>query len=85
METTKTTTMMARPVLETERGWVRADDAAEQLGVHRATLWNWRKQGKIRFAKVGRTLFYDLQSLADQLDEFAKQNSTTTTTTTNEA
>ena len=74
-----TTTKNGRAVPRIGTNWVRGTDAAEMIGVTRATLWNWRNEGKIRFAKIGGAVFYDIEEFYDRVEGAANQNSAATT------
>ncbi len=47
--------------------WVSTDQAAQMLGVHRITLWNWRKKDILQPVRFGNTMRYktsDIEALA---------------------
>ncbi len=52
----------------TDKQWVTAPEAAEYLGVAVSTLYRWRKEGRLRFyrlgARVSRIKRQDLDALA---------------------
>lgn len=60
---------------------VRADVAAELLGVEEHRLKNWRYQGKPpRWHAVGKFVMYDLHDLAELLEVHSALSSTLDTT-----
>jgi excisionase family DNA binding protein len=42
---------------------LRTQGLADVLGVHKRTIDNWRKKGKIPYMKPSRTVFYDLDTV----------------------
>jgi len=53
----------------TPEKWITTGQAAEMLGVHRITLWHWRKKEilkPVRFGSVMRYRLRDIEALAAQ-------------------
>lgn len=44
---------------EKEIEYIKEKDLAKMLGLNKITLYHWRKQGKIKFKKIGRLIYYD--------------------------
>lgn len=40
---------------------------AEYLGVHRQTIYNWKKKGLLKYKEIGRIILFDQ-------DDFLKEN-----------
>jgi hypothetical protein len=54
------------------RDWISEKEAQQLLGKKNTALWTLRKEGKLKFTKVGGKTFYDLKSLIHLLDSGVK-------------
>lgn len=41
------------------KGFIKEKELAKSLGLNQITLYHWRKQGKIKFKKIGKLIYYD--------------------------
>lgn len=56
-------------IREVERIWLTTRDAAQYLGTKTAFLHNLRKEGKLHYYKIGKTIFFrkaDIDRLISQ-------------------
>ena len=56
------------PDVLAQNGWVRHGEAAEALGLSRATLQRLRSSGKLPYAKLGRGVFYRTSDICALLE-----------------
>jgi len=43
--------------------WRRTNDAAAEFDVSRTTLNNWREDERVRWTRIGGTIYYDVASI----------------------
>ena len=48
-----------------EPDWRRSDEAAAAFDVTRTTLVNWREDARVRWSKIGGTVYYDVSSIEE--------------------
>ncbi|MAQ94830.1 MAG: hypothetical protein CMM84_15040 [Rhodothermaceae bacterium] len=56
------------------KGWLTNAEAMEYLGLSRPTLARYRKDGKLPYAKVGSSVFYQLADVEALLAEHLVQS-----------
>ena len=54
----KELTSLIRPQLKDERQWLKSREVRDLLGISTGTLQNLRINRKIKFTKIGGTVFY---------------------------
>ena len=54
----KELTSLIRPQLKDERQWLKSREVRDLLGISAGTLQNLRINRKIKFTKIGGTVFY---------------------------
>lgn len=45
---------------------------AEYLGVHRQTVYNWKKKGLLKYKEIGRTILFDPEDYLKEINRKRK-------------
>ena len=52
-------------------GWLSQDEVKDLLGLKETSLWKLRSQGKLRFSKFGKKIYYDSASILRLLEDYS--------------
>ena len=55
-------------ILKNLDGWFSNSETMAILGVKETTLWKLRAEGKLRYSKIGRKVFFDGKSITALLE-----------------
>ena len=50
-------------------GWLTQQEVKDLLGLKETSLWKLRSQGKLRYSKFGKKVYYDGSSIRQLLEE----------------
>jgi hypothetical protein len=50
-------------------GWLNKNETSELLGLKTTSLWKLRQEGKVKWSKLGRNIYFNIDSILQLIEE----------------